>query len=392
MTIAPAILDKFKSLFKSPVILHEPTFAGNEKKYLAECVDSTFVSSVGPFVTRFEQELAGYTGVKFAVATANGTAALHTCLLLAGVKRDDEVLVPALTFVATANAVAYCNAVPHFVDSSWKTLGICPEKLADYLGAVAERRVDGTYNKKTNRKISACIPMHTFGHPVDMDPLVDLCNAYTIPVIEDAAEALGSLYKGKHIGNAGALSALSFNGNKIITTGGGGAILTNDEALAKKAKHLTTTAKVPHAWEFDHDMVGYNYRMPNINAALGCAQLEQLDKFIDQKRRLAQTYRKLFLGVDGVTVFEEPAHATSNYWLNCLVLSERFRPERDTILKTLNDNGVMMRPCWKLMNQLSMYKECPSADLHTATEIVQSVINIPSSSHLISLIKDRDNG
>ena len=295
--------------------LHEPQFGGNEWRYLKECLDTGWVSSVGSFVDRLEADLAAYTGVKRAIAVVNGTAALHICLLLADVQADDEVIIPSLTFIATANAVSYCNAVPHLAEVSTQTLGLDVEKLATYLATVTEMRADGCYNRGTGRRIKAVAPMHTFGHPVDLDPLLDLCNCYQLELIEDAAESLGSSYKGRHTGNWGRLSALSFNGNKVVTTGGGGAILTNDEKLADAAKHLTTTAKLPHSWEFNHDRIGYNYRMPNINAALGCAQLEQLPEMLASKRRLAERYVTAFAGMAGISVVTEPAFARSNYWL-----------------------------------------------------------------------------
>ena len=292
------------------VALHEPRFSGNEWAYVKECLDTGWVSSVGKFVDRFEAQLAEYTGAKRAIAVVNGTAALHVCLLLVGVQPGDEVIVPALTFVATANAVTYCGAIPHFADSEFKTLGLDPDKLDVYLQKIGEVRSDGCYNKQTGRRIKAVVPMHTFGHPVDLDSLIEVSARYRLELVEDAAESLGSFYKGRHTGNWGRVSALSFNGNKIITTGGGGAILTNDEELGLRAKHLTTTARVPHAWELSHDMVGYNYRLPNINAALGCAQLEQLPSFLKQKRALAERYKAAFDEVKGVTFFTEPGHGT----------------------------------------------------------------------------------
>ncbi len=317
---------------KGSVPLHEPMFAGNEWSYVRECLETGWVSSVGKFVDRFEEQLAEYTGVKRAVAVVNGTAALHICLKLAGVLPGDEVLAPALTFVATANAVAYCGAVPHFVDSEEKTLGIAPRKLADYLKEIAEVGHNGCHNKKTGRRISAVVPMHTFGHPVDLDPLVEVCRRFKLELIEDTAESLGSFYKGRHTGNWGRLSALSFNGNKVITTGGGGAVLTNDEELGRLAKHLTTTAKLPHRWAFIHDQTGFNYRLPNINAALGCAQLEQLPVFLEKKRALAERYRNAVKEIEGITFFTEPDFARSNYWLNVLLLIVGQAVWRDTLL------------------------------------------------------------
>ena len=359
--------------------LHEPLFRGNENKYVKECIDTGWVSSVGKFVDRFEEELAAYTGVKRAVAVSNGTSALHICLILAGVKAADEVLVPALTFIATANAVAYCQAVPHFVDSCYETLGLDPDKLADYLSEIAEVRDGACYNKQTGRRISAVVPMHTFGHPVDMDKVNAVAEKYHLAVVEDCAESIGSFYKGKHTGNFGLVSAMSFNGNKTITTGGGGAVLTNDEELGKLAKHLTTQAKIPHKWEFRHDMVGYNYRMPNINAALGCAQLEELPEFLSKKRALVEKYRKVFEDHEAVDFFVEPSFAKSNYWFNALLLKPELAYLRDELLALLNDNNVMSRPIWNLMYTLEMYKDCPRMDCSVAEDIGRRLVNIPSS-------------
>jgi len=362
------------------VSLHEPRFSGNEWAYVKECIDTGWVSSVGKYVDRFEQDLAAYTGVRHAVAVVNGTAALHVCLLLVGVERGDEVLMPALTFIATANAVSYCGAIPHLVDSDVATLGLDPQKLAEYLDDIAEVRGQYCFNKLTGRRIKAVVPMHTFGHPVDLDPLVALCERYRIELVEDAAESLGSYYKGRHTGNLGRVSAMSFNGNKIITTGGGGAILTNDPVLGKLAKHLTTTAKVPHKWSFAHDQVGFNYRLPNINAALGCAQLEQLPDFILAKRRLAQSYQEAFASTPGVSVFTEPAHAQSNYWLNALLLDPDCAQQRDDLLEHSNSEGIMTRPVWTLMHELDIYKSAPRMhNLNVSEDIERRLINIPSS-------------
>lgn len=359
--------------------LHEPNFSGNEWAYVKECLDTGWVSSVGKFVDRFEGQLAEYTGVKRAVAIVNGTAALHICLKLVGVERGDEVLVPALTFVATANAVTYCEAIPHFVDCEDRTLGLDPRKLTDYLIEIAEIRPDGCFNKLTGHRIKAVVPMHTFGHPMDLEPLAELCQRFKIELVEDAAEALGSYYKGHHTGNWGRMSALSFNGNKVVTTGGGGAILTNDENLAKLAKHITTTAKLPHKWEFYHNMVGYNYRLPNINAALGCAQLEQLPDFLEKKRALAQRYMEALKGVAGIRFFVEPEFARSNYWLNSLLLDEEAAKERDAFLELTNNQGIMTRPAWILMHKLPMFGDCPKMDLQVAEGLERRLINIPSS-------------
>jgi perosamine synthetase len=375
-----ATLRTVLAVHDKPVSLHEPQFGGNEWAYVKECIDTGWVSSVGKFVDRFEQDLAAYTGVKHAVAVVNGTAALHVCLLLVDVKPGDEVLMPALTFIATANAVSYCGAVPHFVDSSIATLGLDPLKLQAYLEDIAEMRDGFCFNRQTGRRIKAVVPMHTFGHPVDLDALEALCERYNLALVEDAAESLGSYYKGVHTGNRGRVSALSFNGNKVITTGGGGAILTNDSVLGKLAKHLTTTAKVPHKWSFAHDQVGFNYRLPNINAALGCAQLEQLPDFILAKRRLAQAYQAAFAGMNGVSVFVEPEFARSNYWLNALLLDRDCAEQRDDLLALSNAQNIMTRPVWTLMHKLEMFKSCPRMqDLSIAEDIERRLINIPSS-------------
>lgn len=360
--------------------LHEPAFLGNEWTYLKDCIDTGWVSSVGKYVDRFELQLAETVNVRHAVAVVNGTAALHVCLMLVGVKPGDEVLIPALTFVATANAVTYTGAIPHFVDSEEHTLGLDPLKLEAYLEASAELRNGECFNRRTGRRIKAVVPMHTFGHPVDMDLLVSLCERFHLELVEDAAESLGSYYKGRHTGNWGKLSALSFNGNKILTTGGGGAILTNDPTLAKLAKHMTTTAKLPHQWAFNHDMVAYNYRMPNLNAALGCAQLEQLEAFLAQKRLLAERYVEAFASVDGVRFFQEPDFARSNYWLNVLLLNDP--ADRDAVLEATNRNGLMTRPAWTLMHRLSMFTDCPKMDLAVAENLAERMVNIPSSTRL----------
>ncbi len=365
-----------------PIALHEPHFAGREWLYLKNCLDSGWVSSVGEFVNKFEQMLAEQCGVRYAIATVNGTAALHAALLVAGVRRDDEVIVPALTFVATANAVAYCGAIPHLADSDNLTLGLDPAKLASHLDAVGEQRDDGCYNRATGRRIAAVIPMHTFGHPVDMDTVMQLARERRLAVIEDATEALGSCYKGRAAGSLGHLGVLSFNGNKIITTGGGGAILTDDESVALRTKHLTTTAKKPHRWAFEHDEVGYNYRLPNLNAALGCAQLEQLDGFIEAKRQLAQRYSAAFSGIAGLRFFGEPDFAKSNYWLNAILLDRDNCDSRDDILDAATNAGFMLRPAWALLHRLPMYEKCPRMDLSVAEYLERCLINIPSSAYL----------
>lgn len=365
-----------------PIALHAPCFHGNEQNYVLECLNTGWVSSVGTFVDRFENMLADYTGVKKAVATVNGTAALHICLKLAGVSPGDEVLVPALTFVGTANAVSYCGAIPHLIDSEERTLGVDPFKLNDYLAEFVEIRNGTCFNCRTGRPIRAIVPVHTFGHPVDLDPLIEVCKRYKITVIEDAAEALGTYYKGKHMGHSGKAAILSFNGNKIVTTGGGGAILTNDESWAERARHLTTTARIKHQWNYFHDQLGYNYRMPNINAAIGCAQLEQLPGFIEKKRALAERYLTAFDGIKGVRFFIEPEFARSNYWLNVLLLDKENIEMRNEVLNAACHNGIMVRPAWILMHKLPMYQRCPRMNLETAVELEARLINIPSSAFL----------
>ena len=367
-----------------PASLHEPSFSGNEWLYLKECLDSTFVSSVGKFVDRFELDLANFTGAKHAVAVVNGTAALHIALKLAGVKAGDEVLIPALTFIATANAVTYCNATPHFIDSEVHTLGVDATKLRDYLISYTEQHTGLCINRATGQVIRALVPMHTFGHPVDVEGLLAIAHDFNIALVEDAAESLGSTYHGQHTGTFGLLGTLSFNGNKTITTGGGGAILTNDAALARHAKHLTTTAKLPHAWEYRHDEIGYNYRLPNLNAALGCAQLEQLPAMLAAKRELFERYQTAFVAVQGVKLMAEPDQSQSNYWLQTLLLDADHEDQRDVVLKTTNDAGFMTRPAWILMHELAPFKDCPRMDLAMARSLTQRLINIPSSSGLVT--------
>jgi aminotransferase in exopolysaccharide biosynthesis len=368
---------------KGPVALHEPSFNGNEWLYLKECLDSNFVSSVGKFVDRFETDLANYTGAKYAVAVVNGTAALHIALKLAGVKASDEVLVPALTFIATPNAITYCNATPHFVDSEVTSLGVDAAKLRDYLLSHTQQRAGQCVNSATGQVIRALVPMHTFGHSADIYGLLAIARDFNITLVEDAAESLGSYYHGKHTGTFGLLGALSFNGNKTITTGGGGAILTNDAVIARHAKHITTTAKLSHVWEFRHDEIGYNYRLPNINAALGCAQLEQLPAKLVAKRELFLRYQNAFAGVEGVKLMTEPAECQSNYWLQTLLLDAENSAQRDAILKVTNDAGFMTRPAWVLMHELPPFKVCPRMDLITSQLLTQRLINIPSSSNLV---------
>lgn len=358
--------------------LHEPTFAGNEKQYLEECIDSTFVSSVGKFVDRFEDEMAQYTGVTKAVVCVNGTSALHMALLLAGVKPQEEVITQPFTFIATANAIAYCGADPVFVDIDRDTLGLSPEKLSEWFArnVQIDKKTSIPVDKLTGRRVAACVPMHTFGHPCKIDDIIAVCEKYNVPVVEDAAESIGSLYKSRHTGTYGKIGVLSFNGNKILTTGGGGMLLFNDAALAQRAKHLTTQAKVPHAWEFVHDEIGYNYRMPNINAALGLAQLEQIDRFLAAKRKLALSY-KSFFGQTGIDFVTEPENAKSNYWLNAILLNNK--EERNEFLTFTNKNGVMTRPAWELMHRLPMFEKAQRGGLSNAEWVSERLVNLPSS-------------
>jgi aminotransferase in exopolysaccharide biosynthesis len=374
------IVNAIKSVVgNGPQALHEPRFNGNEWAYLKECLDSTFVSSVGKFVDRFEADLAAFTGAKRAVAVVNGTAALHVALKLAGVQAGDEVLLPALTFIATANAVAYCQATPHFVDSEERSLGMDAVALRDYLSGTTETRNGQCINRHTGQVIRAMVPMHTFGHPVDIEALLAVAQDFHLQLIEDAAESLGSTVAGRHTGTFGLMGTLSFNGNKTITTGGGGAILTNDVELGQRAKHITTTAKLPHRWNFVHDEVGYNYRLPNLNAALGCAQLEQLPGFLADKRRLFGRYQAAFANTRGVRLVAEPAGCSSNYWLQTLLLDESQANQRDAVLAATNDAGLMTRPVWTLMNRLPMYASAPKSPLPVAESLARRVINIPSS-------------
>jgi perosamine synthetase len=367
------------------IALHEPQITGRAWEYVKDCLDSGWVSSVGDYVNRFERMLSEYTGARYAVATVNGTAALHTALVVAGVQPGDEVIMPTLTFVATANAVSYTGAVPHLADVSESTLGLDVDKLFEHLSRIGIMKDGVLYNRQTNRPIRAVVPMHTFGHPVEMAALMDLCEHFRILLVEDAAESLGTSYRGKHTGTFGIASALSFNGNKIVTTGGGGAILTNDETVAKRAKHLTTTAKQPHAWEYIHDEIGFNYRMPNLNAALGCSQLEMLPQFLQMKRKLFQSYKTAFDGIPHVKIFEEPPEAYSNYWLQTMILDRGYEEQRNEVLGALNAAGVMSRPVWRLMHQLPMYESCPRMDLSTAESLEQRLLNIPSG---VSILKD----
>jgi len=397
MHIFSQIVGFIRELYKQPegfIPLHAPLFDGNEKQYLNECVDTTYVSSIGEFVNKFEDKIADFTGAKKAVSCVNGTSALHLALKLVGVEPATEVLTQPLTFIATANAITYCGAKPIFIDVDKDTLGLSPVALKKWIEENTILSKNGKYliNKTTKKRITACLPMHTFGHPCKIDEIVEICNSYSIPVVEDAAESLGSYYKRKHTGTFGKIGILSFNGNKILTTGGGGMLLFNDENLAKKAKHLTMQAKIPHQWDFIHDSIGYNYRMPNLNAALGLAQLEQLQFFLKSKRKTAEKYKTFFsklieksksnlsTGNDdelNISFFSEPANAKSNYWLNAIFMKNK--KERDRFLKYTNDNGVMTRPAWHLINTLSMYKDCQVSELKNSIEISNRLVNLPSS-------------
>ena len=363
--------------------LHEPFFNGNEWAYLKDCLDSSFVSSVGEFVNRFELELASFTGAKHAVAVVNGTSALHIALKLAGVQEGDEVLTPALTFIATSNAITYCNATPHFVDSEENTLGINATKLREYLINQTEQRSGQCVNRSTQRMIRALVPVHTFGHPVDLDGLLSVSHDFNITLVEDAAESLGSYYHGKHTGTFGLCGTLSFNGNKTITTGGGGAILTNNTKLALHAKHITTTAKLPHKWNYCHDAIGYNYRLPNLNAALGCAQLEQLNKILDAKKTLFLNYQSVFEKIEGVNLISEPDECKSNFWLQTLLIDLNNVGHRDEILRVTNKLDFMTRPVWSLINKMEPFRKFPSMNLDIAKSLELRLINIPSSPGLI---------
>lgn len=385
MGVAQSIAERIQSLvgYGDVVPLHQPRFFGNESLYLQDCIESTFVSSVGEYVNRFEHDLAAYTGARRAIAVVNGTAALQISLKLAGVRANDEVIIPALTFVATANAVHYVGAIPHFVDSEEATLGLDPKALRDWLKKVAEPAGGFYRNRRSGNRLSALVPVHTFGHPCDLEGLIEVAHDYKLKMIEDSSESLGSLYKGQHTGTFGSFGVLSFNGNKIITTGGGGAILTDNDALADYAKHITTTAKLPHRWRYVHDEIGYNFRLPNLNAALGCAQLEQLPAFISSKRQLFERYREVFADLDEVCVMEEPTACRSNYWFQTLILSDKISARLDDVLTATNDVGLMTRPVWQLLHQLVPYQNCPRAPLPVAESLVRRLMNVPSSAGLL---------
>ena len=365
---------------KNFIPLHEPKFIGNEKKYLIECIDSTFVSSVGKYVDIFEDIFAKKIKSKYAIATVNGTSALHVALLLADVDKDDEVITQALTFVATANAISYIGAKPIFVDVDLDTMGLSHKSLKSFLEKNCKIINKQCINKKTNKIIKACLPMHTFGHPCKIDKIKSICDTWHINLVEDAAESLGTTYKNKHTGTFGKVGIFSFNGNKIITSGGGGVIVTDDKNLAKKAKHLTTTAKIQHKWEYEHDEVAFNYRMPNLNAALLVAQMENLELFLKDKRKLAQIYEDFFRDFKDIKFIKKPKNSNSNYWLQTIILKDK--KQRDKFLNTTNNNGVMTRPVWKLMSELKIFKNAQSTSLENSKYLEQRVVNIPSSVRL----------
>ena len=372
-------IDFIKSLYPNdnPVPLHAPRFLGKEKQYLLDCIDTTYVSYVGKYVNKFEDQIQNYTGAKHAIAVSSGSAALYISLLIAKVAPGEEVITQALTFVATANAIVHCSAHPIFVDVEHTTLGLDPEKLENFLINQTILKPNGCcYNKTTRRRVAACVPVHTFGHPMRIDRITAICKKYNIPVIEDAAEALGSFYKDQHVGTYGEIGILSFNGNKPLTTGGGGMITTNDESIAAKARHLTTTAKKPHPWEFDHDEVGYNYRMPNINDAIGCAQIERLNATLKNKRITAHMYKNFFQE-NNIQFITEPTQTCANYWLNAIVLKDK--RERDQFLSYASTNKVQARPVWTIMPKLPMYRNCQCTSLSTAKSLEDQLVNIPSS-------------
>lgn len=378
------IRDRFGAGEGDFVPLHAPTFSGNEKKYLDECIDSTFVSSVGAFVDRFERDIAEYTGARRAVVCVSGTNALHMALMLAGVERDDEVLTQSLSFIATCNAISYIGAHPVFIDVDYDTMGLSPDALREWLEKHTVKDAGNVLrNKSTGRRVKSVVPMHTFGHPCRIDEIASICDEYCLELVEDAAESIGSFYKGKHTGTFGGIGAISFNGNKTITTGGGGMLLFNDEKLADLAKHLTTQAKVPSRWEFIHDHIGYNYRMPNINAALGCAQLEEISGFLASKRKTAEIYREFFASESGgIKFMAEPTESVSNYWLNAIAFPTR--EERDRFLQYSNDHGVMTRPIWELMWRLPMFEHCERDSQTNTVLLADTIVNLPSSVKLES--------
>lgn len=382
LSLADRVVAAVRRVTKGPAALHEPDIAGKEWAYVKDCLNTGWVSSVGSYVDRIESMLCAVTSSPHAIATASGTAALHTALLLAGVRPGDEVIVPSLTFVATANAVSYCHAIPHFADCEDRTLGLNAGRLGVYLEELTRRDGGACVNKRTGRVIRAVVAMHAFGHSCDVEALAQVAERFGIVFVEDAAESLGTTYKGRHTGTFGRIAALSFNGNKIVTTGGGGAVLTSDADLACRAKHLTTTAKTPHRWEFFHDEVGFNYRLPNVSAAIGCAQLEKLDEFVAAKRRLADLYTEAFAGVTGVSLVREPEGSRSNYWLNVLLLDSATASQRNRILAAANDAGLGLRPAWQPMHVLPMYLDCPRMALPTTEDIFRRALCLPSSARL----------
>ena len=378
------LIELIKSIYPGlkMIPLHAPVFEGNEQKYVLDCFNSTFVSYIGEYVERFERMTAAFTGAKYAVAMVNGTTALQIALRLAGVRNGDEVITQALTFVATANAIVHAGAVPVFVDVDRDTMGMSPASLEAWLqeNVLLDSGTNTAINRMTKKVVSAIVPMHTFGHPCRIDEVCEVAAKYSIPVIEDSAESLGSHYKGQHTGTFGLAGILSYNGNKTITTGGGGMIITDDPDLAIRAKHITTTAKTPHAWDFVHDEIGYNYRMPNINAAIGCAQMEQLVEILENKKETASKYSNYFRSIPGVDYFDEPKNANSNYWLNAIVFPDN--SERNLFLRYSNKCGVMARPAWHLMSDLEMFEKCQSDDLKESKWLAGRVVNLPSGVRL----------
>jgi perosamine synthetase len=382
-SFVPELINAVQSVTgDSPAALHEPLFIGNEQRYTRECIESGYVSSVGAFVNRFEVELAESVGAKFAVATMNGTSALHISLIAVGVKAGEEVICPSLTFVATANAISYCGAHPLFLDVDASDLGLNSKKMDDFLSSETEMREEGLYNKITGNRIAAIMPMHTFGHSVNLEGILITAAKYNLPVIEDAAEALGSKYRNQNAGTLGLLGVYSFNGNKIVTTGGGGAVVTDNEEFARKIKHLSTTAKMPHAWKFEHDQIGYNYRMPNINAALGCAQLEQLSNFLVAKRNLFEMYNAVLSEYEQFAFFKELDDRHSNYWLQTIILHSDYESALPLIIDTAQDAGLQFRPAWTPLHRLPSFMNCPRSDLSVTESLSKRIINIPSSAIL----------
>ncbi len=377
------IIEAIKAVAGSDYLpLHEPKFDELEKENLKNCIDTSYVSTVGQFVNDFEQNIVEFTGAKYAIAVVNGTSALHLALKLVGVDFNHEVICPTLTFIGTVNAISYLGAKPHFVDCDEKTLGIDPLALINWLDEIAIKKGNKTINKKTGRIISAIVPMHTYGHPAKIDKILEIAKEYNLKIVEDAAESLGSFYKKKHTGTFGEIGILSFNGNKIITTGGGGALITNDESLAKSAKHISSTAKVPHEWRYIHNEIGFNYRLPNINAAMGCAQFYKIEKFLDSKRKLFLKYKEVFDSIDGIKLMNEPENSRSNYWLQTIILENGLENELEVILENTNKRNIMTRPTWNLIHQLDMYLDCPKSPLSVSESLSKRIINIPSSAFL----------